>query len=95
MLVRFKKLNVDNKGYKREIEFKDIYLNSSSIISIVDYPKASEFLTSEGFEHASKHFSVVTVSYPGKIEEIVVLGSAESLSERFTPNDRGPRLLNE
>ena len=37
MLLKIKQLIVENRGHRCEITHKNIYLNSTSIISIIDY----------------------------------------------------------
>ena len=83
MLIKFKQLIIDNHGYRRDISFKNIFLNTNSIVSIADYDGASAFLISEGSEHAVEEFSLIKVSFGPRVEELIVAGSAISLSEKI------------
>jgi len=93
MLVKFKQLVIDNQGYQRKIFFEDIFLNPNSIVSIMNYDGATEFLISESSEYAKEEFSLIRVSYGPKVEEVIVSGTATSLSEKIQSSQRARRVL--
>ena len=47
MLLKIKQFIIENKGFKADFVFKDVYINSSKIVSISDYAGIKEFLTAE------------------------------------------------
>ncbi len=94
MLIKIKKLLVENDGYKRNISTEDIYINSNSIVSIADYCGISDFLLREESEYANEKFSLVRVSYGSKIDELIVLGDANSLfAKSQSPGVRSDRTI--
>jgi len=93
MLVEIRKLKITNEGYHREFSLDKIYINSNSVVSIVDYDNARDFLLQEGCEKfLSKNFSLVKINEGSRVDEIIAIGSAEELYSSFNSRDKG--LLN-
>lgn len=95
MLVELKKLNIINEGYNKiKVNLEKVYVNSEHIISIRDYHGAKEFLLSEGPEEfAYNEYSLVRVNNISGPEEIIALGSSESLFSKLN-NVNSKRILN-
>jgi len=93
MLIKVKQLIVENNGYKRNITFKNIYINSTSIISIADYDGVREFLLQEDPRLEQTAYSLIKVSQGNRAEDIIAFGTADSIySELNKPV--GSKLLN-
>ena len=94
MLLKIKQLIIENKGYKRSIKHKNIYVNSNSIVSISDYEGASYFLLSEGSEYHSDSFSLVKVSQGNRTDDIIAFGTAEKLYAEIKETSLGKTIIN-
>ena len=90
---------VENDGYRRSVKTEDLYINSSSIISVSDYEGAHQFLIREKQEEFSNdQFSLLKVSYGTEIETMIIFGTAESVYRQSFPNELnapGRRVLND
>lgn len=95
MLVEIKVLEVQNEGYKRQINLEKMYINSVSVVSIVDYHGAQQFLLRENSSLSNEKFSLVKLNEGGSSKEIIAFGSAEQLYSMFNRNTSGKRLLND
>jgi len=94
MLLKIRQLVIENRGYKRNIVSKNIYINSASIISFSDYSGADNFLLSESSSYSKDNFSLIKVSQGNEIEDIIAFGTADSIySELNKPV--GSKLLND
>ena len=95
MLLQIRKLMIENKGYKREIYSKNIFINTNNIVSIVDYDDLDNFLLSEGSRFSSEKFSIIKVSHGSTVEDIITFGTAQQIYSKTSGNDTGQRLLND
>ena len=83
MLVKIKKLTIENEGYNRKIYVDNMYINLSNIVSITDYSGVNDFLLREGSEFVKDKFSLMKTCEGTKIEEVIVFGSAEQVYSSF------------
>ena len=88
---------IENDGYIRKVSYSNMYVNSSSVISITDYDGAQVFLLSENSPYANDNFSLVRINQGGKIDELIVFGTADEVFSEFETSRSPPnkRLLNE
>ena len=93
MLFPVKRLIIENTGYKRDISLKTIYINSSSIISVIDYDGAAEFLLRENSHLQDKSFSLITLN--STTEDIIALGSAQQIFSLIREERVGKHLLHD
>ena len=94
MLVEVKTLKIENQGYKRQISLDKMYVNTNSVVSIVDYEGASDFLLREQAKFYGEKFSLIKVNEGGSINNIIVLGSSEQLFSKFSSAVSGNSILN-
>ena len=95
MLLRLKKVNIENTGYKRTIQIENVFVNPAHIISIRDYKAINEFLLMEGSEDlAQKTFSLIKVNNVTGVEEVIVLGSSKGILENLQNTGNSKRILN-
>lgn len=95
MLIEIKVLDVQNEGYKRKINLEKMYVNSASVVSIIDYHGAQQFLLRENSSLSKEKFSLVRLNEGGSSKEIIAFGSAEQLYSMFNTSTTGKRLLND
>jgi hypothetical protein len=95
MLLKIKQLVVENQGHRRAITHKSIYLNSTSIISIVDYDGANNFLLAEKSSFSGSKFSLIKISHGSKTDDVIAFGTADSLYSEIKQEISGPQLLND
>jgi len=95
MLLKIKQLIIEHSGYKREITAKDIYINSSSIISIADYSGADNFLLTENSNFSGSKFSLVKVNHGNETGDIIAFGSAATIYSSTGQESTGAKLLND
>lgn len=95
MLLKLKQLVIENQGYKRSITPKNIYINSDTIISIVDYYGADNFLISESSKYSNDKFSLIRLSQGSKVEDIIAFGSAEKIYSEINSSQDNKRILND
>tara|TARA_R100001510_G_C7655530_1_gene214749 strand:+ start:3081 stop:3368 length:288 start_codon:yes stop_codon:yes gene_type:complete len=95
MLLKLKQLVIENHGYKRNIIPKNIYINSDTIISIVDYHGADNFLISESSKYSNDKFSLIRLSQGNKVEDIIAFGSAEKIYSEISETQSKKRILND
>ena len=96
MLVKFRKLNIINDGYKRSIAIENVFINPSHIISVRDYSGINDFLLAEGSSHLSKEtFSLIRVNNVTGTEEVIALGSSKEILESLKQSPANKVLLNE
>lgn len=91
MLIKVRKLVVTHENYGRNVHLKEMYVNTRSIISVSDYDGATSFLLSEESPYSDKSFSLVKIQNGQETEELVVIGTAESI---FKDANSGKKLLN-
>ena len=94
MLIEIKALNIKNQGYKRDISLDKMYVNTNSVVSIVDYDGASDFLLREQSKYSREKFSLVKLNEGGEISNVIALGSAEQLFKEFNSTSAGKIILN-
>jgi hypothetical protein len=94
MLIKVKQLVVENNGYKRNITFKNIYINSTSIISIADYTGIRDFLLQEDPHLEQSAYSLIRVSQGNRAEDIIAFGTADSIYSELNRRP-GSKLLND
>ena len=93
MIFPVKRLIIENDGYKRDIFINTIYINSTNIISIMDYEGVTEFLLQEGSDLRDKSFSLIKIK---NIEQdIIALGSAQQIYSTIRKNHKGKKILND
>jgi len=95
MLLQVRKLVVENRGYKREIYSKNIFINTDNIVSIVDYEDLKNFLLSENSQFSNDKFSIIKVSHGNTVEDIITFGTAEQIYSKTSADNLGRRLLND
>ena len=95
MLLKLKQLVIENEGYKRNILPKNIYINSDTIISIVDYFGADNFLISESSKFSKDKFSLIKVSQGNSVQDIIAFGSAEKIYSQINDSCNKKRILND
>ncbi len=95
MLVEIKMLDIRNEGHKRNISLNKMYINSSSVVSIVDYDGVNSFLIREESRYSREKFSLVKINEGGKSREIIAFGSAEQLFSQINETAPGKRLLHD
>lgn len=95
MLLKVKQLVVENLGYKRNITYKNIYINSNNIVSIADYSGISSFLIAEGSEYTNDSFSLIKINQGNKIEDVIAFGDAETIYSEIKNDLSGKRILND
>ena len=83
VLLKIKRLVIENEGYKRNIFFEDIYINSSSIISVSNYLGAESFLLREKSEFAKEKFSLIKINEGDRVQEIIAHGGANQIYSSF------------
>ena len=93
MLIKIKKLVIENQGYRRDIFLKNLYVNANNIISISDYDGLDSFLITEKSNFSGSSFSLVKVDHGSESEDIIALGTAEELF-RTLEADPGKGLIN-
>ncbi|MBL97479.1 MAG: hypothetical protein CMF52_06640 [Legionellales bacterium] len=94
MLVELKKLNIINEGYKRNISLDRVYVNSDHVVSITDYRGVKDFLLSEdNHNYSGNSFSLLKISNFNKLEEIIILGSAEEIFNKLNSQSKS-KILN-
>ena len=96
MLIKIKKLLIENDGYKRNIHLKDMYVNETNIVSIIDYDGVNDFLIRENSLYSNDSFSLIKINEGNDIVDIIAYGSAESIliSNKKT-SQSGKQLLND
>lgn len=94
MLVEIRRLNIQNKGYKRDIFLEKIYINTANIVSIVNYDGAESFLIREHSKLSKEKFCLVKLNEGNRTEEIIAFGTAEKLYSDFR-NHTGKQILND
>jgi hypothetical protein len=94
MLIKIKRLMIENNGYKRDIYCKSMYVNSSNIVSITDYDGAQNFLLLEKSEFSSAEFSLLKINHGSKIEEVIAVGTADHIYSAINDASAKTRLLN-
>jgi hypothetical protein len=95
MLLKIKQLIVENRGHRCEITHKNIYLNSTSIISIIDYAGADNFLLTEKSSFSNSKFSLIKMSHGNETEDVIAFGTADSLYTEIKQDTAGRQLLND
>lgn len=95
MLLEIKKLNIKNEGYKRNITLEKMYINTSSIVSIINYEGAKPFLMRENSNFSQEKFSLIKLNEGNKVQEIIAFGTAEELFASFSKVRPGKILLND
>ena len=95
MLLQIRRLMVENKGYRREIYSKNIFINTDNIVSIVDYEELQNFLLSENSQYSRDKFSIVKVSHGNTVEDIITFGTAQQIYSRTRGSDTGKQILND
>lgn len=91
MLFPVKRLIIENTGYKREITLKTIYVNSTNVVSIIDYDGVTEFLLRENSELQDKSFSLIKLN--NTADDVIVLGSAQQIFSLVREERTGKHLL--
>ncbi len=94
MLIEIRTLNIENQGYKRQISIDKMYVNANSVVSIVDYEGASDFLLREQSKFYGEKFSLLKINEGGTINNIIVLGTSEQLYSKFNTDISKKRILN-
>ena len=94
MLVKIKKLLIENDGYRRNVSLQDIYVNSGNIISISDYHGAENFLLRENSKLSKESFSLIRLEEGNKTQDIIAFGSAEQIYSSLGKNN-GKQVLND
>jgi len=94
LLIKFKQLIIDNRGYERDIYLEEIYLNPDSIVSVANYGGLKDFLVVENSEFAEESFCLTKVVCGSQTEEIIILGTAHGLSEVLKPSQPPKSVLN-
>jgi hypothetical protein len=94
MLIKIKKLVIEHKGHRRDIFYKNVYVNSSSIVSITDYEGAQNFLLSENSEFSNTKFSLLRVNQGSNVEDIIAFGTADHIFSTINEASDRARLLN-
>jgi hypothetical protein len=94
MLLKIKQLIIENTGHKREISHKDLYLNSTSIVSIVDYNGINSFLLTEKSSFSGTNFSLIKVNHGNRTEDVIVFGTAAAIYSEINQDLSGRLLLN-
>tara|TARA_Y100001972_G_C7643259_1_gene323162 strand:- start:625 stop:906 length:282 start_codon:yes stop_codon:yes gene_type:complete len=93
MLLKIKKLNIENEGYKRRFSIQTVFINKMNIVSVMDYKGINEFLIREESSLSEKKFSLIKLNEGREVTDIIALGSAEEIfSDSKT---EGKQLLNE
>jgi len=96
VLIKIKRLVIENEGYSRKIHLEAMYINKQNIVSIVDYSGVNEFLLRENSSYSDDQFSLVKINEGNDISEIIAYGSAESI---FTAHEKqdlsGKQLLSD
>ena len=87
MLFPVKRLIIENTGYKREI----IYINSTNVVSIVDYDGVTEFLLRENSQLQDKSFSLIKLN--NTMDDVIALGSAQQIFSLLREEKAGRNLL--
>tara|TARA_R100000908_G_C3750424_1_gene145056 strand:- start:1544 stop:1831 length:288 start_codon:yes stop_codon:yes gene_type:complete len=95
MLLKIKQLIIENSGYKRNIVSKNIYINSTSIVSITDYAGAESFLISEGSSFTDDNFSLIKINQGNVLESVIAFGSAEKIYSEINQATSGRQILND
>ena len=95
MLVKLKTLVVENHGYKRQTSSKEVYVNTSHIVSISDYDAIEEFLLTENLNQAGDKFCLVKISEGNGTKEYITFGTSQSLYSKIYENSQGRKLLND
>tara|TARA_Y100000289_G_C3914517_1_gene146624 strand:- start:1003 stop:1293 length:291 start_codon:yes stop_codon:yes gene_type:complete len=93
MLLKIKQFIIENKGFKADFVFKDVYINSSKIVSISDYAGIKEFLTAENPNYSNLNFSIVKLDDGNRTEEIIALGTAESIYSEVSSGFSGKKQI--
>tara|TARA_Y100000592_G_C5366248_1_gene266198 strand:+ start:217 stop:498 length:282 start_codon:yes stop_codon:yes gene_type:complete len=91
MLFPVKRLIIENTGYKRDISLKTIYINSSNVVSVVDYDGVTEFLLRENSDLQDKSFSLIRLN--NTTDDIIALGSAQQIYSIVREHRSGKHLL--
>jgi hypothetical protein len=87
-------LLVEGNNYRRNVSFKDIYINTNSIVSVLNHEGMSEYLVNENPEYSGYKFSLIKINNGSGAEEIIALGDPETiLHSVIAPSER--HLLNE
>lgn len=95
MLLKLKKVNIENTGYKRKIRIENVFVNPTHIISVRDYRAINEFLLLEGSEEFSKEtFSLVKLNNVTGVEEVIALGSSKKILEKLEDQSKAKGVLN-
>ena len=95
MLLKLKKVNIENTGYKRKIQIENVFVNPAHIISVRDYRAINEFLLMEGSEEFSKEtFSLVKLNKVTGVEEVIALGSSKKILEKLEDQSKTKGVLN-
>ena len=95
MLIKLKTLVVENHGYKRQTISKEVYVNTSHIVSISDYDAIEEFLLRENLNQAGDKFCLVKISEGNGTKEYITFGTSHSLYGHIRELSQGKRLLND
>jgi ferritin len=94
MLVKIRRLMIENNGYKRDIYCKNMYVNSSNIISITDYDGAQNFLLLENSELSNADFSLLRINQGSKVEEVIAIGTADHIFSTISDVSAKGNILN-
>ena len=95
MLIKLKTLILESEGQKRNARMESIYVNSSNIVSVSDYPAIEGFLLKENIQFSDDKFSLVKVSLGQKIEDVIAFGTSATIYSEITQQTTSKRLLND
>jgi len=77
-------------GYKKDVPYDNIYINSNNVISINDYMGVNQFLISEGEEKlAENDYCLIKINEGQKVQEIIAFGTAKHIYSLFSGQEKG------
>lgn len=88
MLLEITKLSIKSEGFRRDISLVEMYVNTSSIVSVSDYAGAKPFLEEEDSPLSAESFCLLRISNGSHYEDIIVKGTAAMISDRITSNTK-------
>lgn len=94
MLIKIKRLLVENEGYKTNVSLQEMYVNSSNIISISNYTGAENFLLREKSELSQESFSLIKINEGDSTDNIIAFGTAEQIYSQLNTQHES-RLLHD
>ena len=93
MLIKVKRLIIENEGYRRKIYSTSVVINSRNIISIVDYDGVQNFLLKENPDFANRKYCLLKISLGQQVEDMILEGTTDSILSLYEEQNKKEKIL--